>query len=170
MLALRDMRFLSALILALCHIIPATYAAAKKPPHLFFILVDDMGFNDFSYRSSDLKDKAWPHVNGLLEESVKIDNYYTQQLCTPSRAAFMSGRYPARLGLQHAVIAGFQDYGLPLDEVTLADKLKDAGYATHAVGKWHLGAYNFESTPTYRGFDTYFGYYNGAEVIMRYPI
>ena len=95
-------------------------APAKKPPHLFFMLVDDLGFNDFSYRSSDLKDVAWPHVNALLNESVKIDTYYTQPLCTPTRAAFMTGRYPARLGLQHGVIAGFQDYGLPLDEVTLA--------------------------------------------------
>ena len=71
-----------------------------------------MGFNDFSYRSSDLKDLAWPNVNALVNTSLKIEKYYTQQLCSPTRAAFMTGRYPARLGLQHGVIAGFQDYGM----------------------------------------------------------
>ena len=94
-----------------------------------------MGFNDFSYRSSDLVDVAWPHVNALLNESLKIDTYYTMHLCTPTRGAFMTGRYPARLGLQHGVLTGYSDHGLPLDEVTLADKLKHAGYATH--GGWH---------------------------------
>merc|ERR1739848_955919 len=75
----------------------------------------------------------------------------------------MSGRYPVRLGLQHAVIAGAQNYGLPLDDVTLADKLHAAGYNTIGVGKWHLGMYNNASTLTRRGFNHYFGYYNGAE-------
>lgn len=75
----------------------------------------------------------------------------------------MSGRYPVRLGLNHAVIAGAQNYGLPLDEVTLADKLQAAGYNTIGVGKWHLGMYNTASTPTRRGFNHYFGYFNGAE-------
>jgi len=134
----------------------------KHAPHLFFILVDDMGFNDFSYRSSDLSSVAWPNVNKLVSESLKVDTYYTQALCSPTRGAFMTGRFPVRLGLQHGVIEDGVDQSLPLDEVTLADKLKHAGYATHAVGKWHLGSYNFESTPTYRGFDTYLGYYSGA--------
>jgi len=153
---------MSPTLIALCSFSLIVNTNAKAP-HLFFFLVDDMGFNDFSYRSSDLKDVAWPHVNALLNESLKIDTYYTMHLCTPTRGAFMTGRYPVRLGLQHGVIGGFVDHGLPLDEVTLADKLKHAGYATHAVGKWHLGSYNFASTPTYRGFDTYMGYYNGAE-------
>lgn len=151
--------------LLLSAILPLAYVLGVSPskPHLFFVLVDDLGFNDFSYRSSDLESVAWPHVNALLNQSIKIEHYYTQPLCTPTRAALMTGRYPARLGLQHGVIAGNYDYGLPLDEVTLADKLKAAGYATHAVGKWHLGDYNFESTPTYRGFDTYMGYWSGGE-------
>ena len=91
----------------------------------------DLGYNDFSYQSSDLKSVAWPHINALLHESLKIDNYYTMHLCSPSRGAFMTGRFPVRIGLQHEVIAGFTKHGLPLDEVTIADKLKHAGYATH---------------------------------------
>ena len=90
-----------------------------------------MGFNDFAYQSSDLETVAWPHVNALLGESLRIDNYYTMHLCSPSRGAFMTGRFPVRLGLQHDIIGPFVNHGLPLDEVTLADKLKHAGYATH---------------------------------------
>jgi arylsulfatase B/arylsulfatase I/J len=70
---------------------------------------------------------------------------------------------PVRLGLQHGVIAGHQDYGLPLDEATLAQKLSAAGYSTIGVGKWHLGMYNNASLPMHRGFDHWFGYMNGAE-------
>jgi len=125
-------------------------------------LIDDMGFNDF-YQSQDLA-AAWPTVATLAKKDcVLLSQYYTQQLCTPSRAAFMTGRMPLRLGLQHQVINGAQDYGLPLDEVTLPDKLKSVGYRTYGVGKWHLGMYNNASTPTHRGFDHYYGYFNGYE-------
>ena len=144
--------------------------AAEQPPHIVFILVDDLGYNDFAYQSSDLKDIAWTNVNKLVPDALKLEKYYTQPICTPTRGAFMSGRYPARLGLQHGVIAGFQDYGLPLDEVTLATKLKRAGYNTYAVGKWHLGLYSFNATPTHRGFDQYVGYWNGAEDYLTHEI
>lgn len=137
-------------------------SAAKKPPHLLFVLVDDMGYNDF-YSSTDISG-AWSNVQTLADERcIKVEHYYTQPICTPTRGALMSGRYPVRLGLQHGVIGGSQDYGLPLDEVTLADKLNAAGYNTVGIGKWHLGAYNNASIPSRRGFNHWFGYYNGAE-------
>jgi len=144
-------------------------SSASKPPHLAFILVDDMGYNDF-IDSSDLGEVAWPHTRQLAKQAIKVANYYTQPICTPTRGALMSGRYPVRLGLQHGVIAGYQDYGLPLDEVTLADKLRDAGYKTYMTGKWHLGLYTFSHTPTARGFDAYFGYWNGAEDYLTHEI
>jgi arylsulfatase A-like enzyme len=96
---------------------------------------------------------AWPHVGALANESVRIATYYTTMLCTPTRGAFMTGRLPQRLGLHHGVIGGFQDYGLPANETTIADKLKGAGYATAHVGKWHLGNFDDASEPTRRGFD-----------------
>lgn len=112
--------------------------------------------------SSDLHD-AWPNVNALATAGVRLMSYYTQPICTPTRGAFMSGRMPIRLGLQHGVIGAGQNYGLPLDEATLADKLKAVGYRTYGVGKWHLGMYNWASTPVMRGFDHFYGYMNGAE-------
>jgi arylsulfatase A-like enzyme len=134
-----------------------------------FVLVDDMGHNDF-YSSSDLA-PAWPNVARLArEQCVKVEQYYTQPICTPTRGAFMSGRMPVRLGLQHGVITGGQDYGLPLDEETLAEKLAAVGYSTVGVGKWHLGIYTNSSLPMHRGFEHWFGYMNGAEDYLTHEV
>ena len=131
-------------------------------PHLGFVLFDDLGFDDF-YHSGDLA-AAWPATSKLAESScVSVAHYYTQPVCTPTRSAFMTGRYPIRYGLQHKVIAGAQPYGLPLDEATLSEKLKGAGYATVGIGKWHLGIYMNASLPTRRGFDHWYGFWQGGE-------
>ena len=132
----------------------------RDQPHLVFSMVDDMGYNDF-YTSTDLADK-WPRVSALAESGLAIPTYYTQPMCTPSRASLMTGRWPVRLGLQHQVISGFKDMGLPLSEVTLPDKLRLQGYRNYAVGKWHLGQFSFAHTPTFRGFDEFMGYWTGA--------
>eukprot|EP00811_Abedinium_folium_P025346 NODE_3612_length_2011_cov_2.670913.p1 GENE.NODE_3612_length_2011_cov_2.670913~~NODE_3612_length_2011_cov_2.670913.p1 ORF type:complete len:640 (+),score=150.41 NODE_3612_length_2011_cov_2.670913:148-1920(+) len=131
------------------------------PPHLIVILLDDLGLNDF-YKSSDLA-AAWPNVARLAaEECVAIEQFYTQSTCTPTRAALMTGRMPIRLGLQHKSIGDLQNYGLPIDEETIADALKAAGYRTMGIGKWHLGAYNNRSLPTRRGFDHFYGFMNSG--------
>ncbi|XP_059177495.1 arylsulfatase J-like isoform X2 [Physella acuta] len=82
-------------------------------------------------------------------------------MCTPSRGALLTGKYPIHTGLQHYVIAGSQPYGLPLSDTTLAQHLQAFGYSTHAVGKWHLGFFKKNYLPENRGFDTHFGYYLG---------
>jgi len=151
------------LLLQLC-----VAAHASTHPHLVVVLVDDMGFNDF-YNSSDLA-AAWPHVSALSANCVKLGHFYTQHICTPSRASLMTGRMPLRLGLQHQVINGVQDYGLPLNETTLADKLQTAGYRTYGVGKWHLGMYNNASIPIHRGFDHWYGFYNGYEDYWQHSV
>ena len=102
-------------------------AATAAQPHIVFILIDDLGFNDFSWRSEDLS-AAWPNVNAMADSGIKIERYYTQPICTPTRGAFMSGRYPIRLGLQGPVLTPSDDWGLPENETTIADKLLDAGY------------------------------------------
>lgn len=143
--------------------------AMAVPPHIVFVLVDDWGYNDVGWRSTDLSGKT-PTIDALATQGIKLNHYYTQALCTPTRGALMSGRYPIRLGLQHGVIGTNTVYGLPLNETTLAQRLKDAGYSTHAVGKWHLGYYNWASTPTERGFDSWYGYYNGMEDYYNHEI
>ena len=132
---------------------------AAKPNILMFI-IDDLGWNDTSYKGSDIKT---PTIDKFANEGIRLQQYYVQRVCSPTRSAIMSGRYPYHNGLARSVIKNGQPFGLPLNQTTIADELKKGGYSTHCVGKWHLGMMKWEYTPTYRGFDTFYGYYDGAE-------
>ncbi|XP_055939005.1 arylsulfatase B-like isoform X2 [Argiope bruennichi] len=130
-----------------------------RPPHIIFIYADDLGMNDISLRGSP--QIPTPNIDALGLNGLFLDNYYGEWLCTPSRGAFLTGKYPIRLGLQHSALHVGEASGLPLREIILPQYLKNLGYQTHMIGKWHLGYQTKEFTPTYRGFDSYLGYFNG---------
>ena len=131
-----------------------------KPPHIVFILADDYGFNDVGYHNPRIKT---PNLDSLAADGVRLENYYVQPICTPTRSQLFSGRYQIHTGLQHGNIWPSQANALPKNETTIASKLKESGYSTHMVGKWHIGFYKREFIPTQRGFDSFFGYLTGGE-------
>ncbi|XP_070561320.1 arylsulfatase J-like [Ptychodera flava] len=151
-------RFLACII---CWLGSAGTITTEKPPHIIFILADDLGWDDVSFHGSD--QIPTPNIDDLAYNGVILHNYYVQPLCTPTRSALLTGKYPIHTGLQHFVITPDEPVGLPLNESTLANYLKKLGYATHLVGKWHLGYFAKEYTPTYRGFDSHYGFYLGHQ-------
>lgn len=146
---------------AVLAIVSATSVVAQdsKQPNIVFIVADDLGWGDVGWHGSEIKT---PHLDALASRGAKLEAHYVQPVCTPTRAALMTGRYPIRHGLQTGVVRPWAQYGLPLEEQTLAEGLKSAGYATAIIGKWHLGHFKPEYLPTRRGFDHQYGHYNGA--------
>jgi arylsulfatase A-like enzyme len=133
---------------------------AAEPPNVVFLLADDLGRADCGFMGG--KAIRTPNLDALAKQGAILDAFYVQPVCSPTRAALLTGRYPMRHGLQVGVVRPWAQYGLPLDERTLPQALRDAGYTTALVGKWHLGHFAPEYLPTRRGFDVQYGHYNGA--------
>jgi arylsulfatase len=137
----------------------ATTAAAEQPaaaprPNIVFILADDLGYGDLG--SYGAKDIATPNLDRLAREGVRFTDFYSVgNTCSPSRAALMTGRYPARSGV-NGVLFHDTPGGLPQQEITIPELLRDAGYRTAMVGKWHLGSAD-EFMPWNHGFTEFFG-------------
>jgi len=128
--------------------------AADTKPNIVVILADDLGNADLGYRGSDIRT---PNIDKLASDGVRLESFYGMPVCTPSRAELMTGRYAMRYGLQTLVIFPSHTYGLPTDERTLPQALKEAGYQTAMVGKWHLGHADKKYWPQNRGFDHFYG-------------
>ena len=150
------------LALLFCTFFGLTAFAATEPPrpNILFILADDLGRNDVGFMGC--QDIQTPHIDRLARDGAILDAFYVQPVCSPTRSAFLTGRYPMRYGLQVGVVRPHAQYGLPLEERTLSQGLKEAGYETAIVGKWHLGSVQPAYLPTQRGFDHQYGHYNGA--------
>ncbi|XP_077558103.1 arylsulfatase B-like isoform X2 [Haemaphysalis longicornis] len=131
----------------------------QKRPHIVFILADDIGRGDISmYGSPQI---PTPNMDALACDGIVLNNFYVQHVCSPSRGSLMTGLYAIHTGLQHRPLSPGQISGLPLNLKILPEHLKDLGYETHLVGKWHLGYSSLNYTPTYRGFDSFYGQYSG---------
>jgi len=132
----------------------AGHADQGTRPHIIYILADDLGNKDVGVHGSDIRT---PHLDRLAETGARLEQFHTQPMCTPTRAALLTGRYPYRYGLQTFVIPSSGTYGLDTTEQLLPQVLKEAGYATAIVGKWHLGHADPAYWPMQRGFDSHYG-------------
>jgi len=144
--------FLCLAALSLSFVLVASSHAASKP-NFIFINIDDMGYADIEPFGSTLN--RTPNLNRLAQEGRKLTSFYAAPVCSPSRAQLMTGSYFKRLGINRVFFPGERE-GLATSEITVAQLLKEQGYTTGCIGKWHLGDQT-EMLPTHRGFDYYYG-------------
>jgi len=160
-----------------------------KLPNIIVVVADDLGFNDISYYGGGVAGGSvpTPHIDSIAKQGIHFTNGYTgNATCAPSRAALLTGRYPVRVGFEFTpvwrpfskLIGGdrykkenaenypdMSDMGLPTSEQTLPEVLKEKGYHSVMLGKWHLGSDN-GMTPNAQGFDEFLGFHAGAAMFM----
>lgn len=142
-------------VICVLHCPPLT-AADVDPvrPNVVVLLADDLGSGDLGMNGSPI---STPNLDRLAAEGAYLTEFYASaNVCTPSRAGLLTGRYAIRMGLAYKVIEATSTHGLPQEELTLAELLREAGYATAIVGKWHLG-HQPRFWPTEQGFDRFYG-------------
>lgn len=135
-----------------------TTVSHAAPPNVVFFLIDDLGYADCGFNGG--QDIRTPNIDRLAKEGTVLESHYVQPVCSPTRAALMTGRYATKTGV-YTIVRPHAKWGLPLQERTLANALKDVGYETAITGKWHLGEFDPAYVPTARGFDHQYGHYFG---------
>ena len=141
-------------VAGLCGLASGMVHAQAPRPNIVYIVADDQGFADVGFRGSSIRT---PNIDQLAQGGARFDQFYAYPFCTQARAALLTGRYTHRYGLQTVVILSNGKYGLATDEWILPQALKEAGYTTAMVGKWHLGHADRKYWPLQRGFDLQYG-------------
>jgi arylsulfatase A-like enzyme len=150
------MRLLAFAAVLVCQCVVAVAAESRKPNVIIF-LSDDVGWGEYGFQGGDI---PTPHIDSIAKNGVRFtQGYVSGPYCSPTRAGLMTGRYQTRFGHEFNSVA--RHAGLALSEKTIADRMKGLGYATIAVGKWHLGE-KPEYRPWQRGFDEFYGTLNNT--------
>ena len=130
-------------------------AGAGERPNVVLIVADDLGWADVGFHGGPIDT---PSIDRLAAEGVRLERFYATPICSPTRAALMTGRDPMRLGVAYATIMPWSNVGIHPDERFMAQAFKEAGYQTAAIGKWHLGHAQQTYHPNARGFDHFYGH------------
>jgi arylsulfatase B len=153
------MHAIAALALALTATLAG--AAAAAPPHLIFVLADDLGWHSVGFREPSL---LTPALDDLRANGVELNSYYAYKFCSPTRASLLTGRWPFKTeSTRNNLIPFSQLDGVNTNFTMLPAKLKAAGYKTHGIGKWHQGFWQRAFTPEARGFDSFDGFLAGGQ-------
>lgn len=155
------------------------FPAVAEKPHVLFILADDYGWGNMGVHRRDAGSSAeeiqgktevqTPNIDALIDAGVLLDRHYTYKICSPTRSSIQSGRLAVHVNPINSAVTS-QNYddpvsgyaGIPRNMTGIAEKLRDAGYRNHLVGKWDAGMATPEHTPKGRGYETWYGYYQHA--------
>merc|ERR1719336_601717 len=142
-------------------LLPTLCFGKQQQPNIIFILMDDIGWNDVGFNGGQF---PTPNIDALHAESVYLNRHYIHLMCSPSRSQIITGRYAMYQGYGKMLPWDYTEIGgIPVGQPTIAQWLKDVGgYTTYAVGKWHLGYANEQLLPAAKGFDHFYGFYQGA--------
>lgn len=148
------------MILGLGMLLPAWGQAQTAQPNIILIMADDLGYGELSCYGS--KTVHTPHLDQLAADGIRFTDFHANgPVCSPTRAALMTGKYQQRTGVEGVITAAdHREVGLSLEEDTMAEVLSNAGYQCGMYGKWHLG-YGSEYNPTFQGFDQFAGFVSG---------
>ena len=141
--------------LLLISLVSFNVSATEKRPNVIIFLVDDLGWADISLRGAPFQT---PNIDSIFEEGITLNRFYTTPICSPTRAALMTGRDPLKLGVAYSVIMPWMNNGIHTDEHFMPESFKLNGYETSMIGKWHLGHSQENFHPNQRGFDHFYGH------------
>lgn len=147
------------LVFVLVAIFITIFISAQDKPNIIFILADDMGYSDMSWQGSSIQT---PNLDRLVEKGMFLERNYVQPQCSPTRVSFLTGNYPYRYGLHEHIVLSQSYTGIPEEAKTIAEKMKEGGYKTSIIGKWHVGGSKQSYLPHNQGFDHSFVCINGA--------
>ena len=142
-------------VLAMAALSVSTSLSAYEQPNVVIMVADDIGYADMSFRGSDIET---PSLDRLAAEGLELTRFYTTPICSPTRAALMTGRDPVRLGVAYGVLLPWDSGGVHTSEHFMPEAFQAAGYQTAMVGKWHLGHSQQSFHPNERGFDHFYGH------------
>lgn len=137
----------------------AAAAATRPKPHLIFVMSDDQGWSNSGFHNERL---LTPHTNALVKEGVRLERHYVYKFCSPTRCSMLSGRLPIHVNQENSATEQ-PDAGIPVKMTAIPARLREMGYRTHQIGKWHAGQASPAHIPTGRGFETALSFFNFGE-------